>query len=361
MLMFVNVTGTSLCFLLSLLLKLTVFQFVKTWRVWMKMMIVRTLHILLLPLCTAVACAWYSMKTRSFSTAWQHFLHYFIPLALVLFNLLRITQLNQQRLEGLELTRQASHLHVQTLDEASCTNPIDEQRIREDIQGHEAEVDITIRVLMKAGAYNDALRNAFEAGFDISGVGNTDLLAKIGTATMLWILAIVDSAGFADNYFACNIGNVSWLYLSIATTVVTTITLPVLIWRLHLRGHHHGAFAVKVWMNSASLALGIPLLVQIEEHLLNAMHFMAEGDAVHHASHQQEHWCPPWYGWFMVAWFRPIVSVLAAIAAVGGALLRYGPYSHRLTCTCSETTETSDSETSANDGPAVERQTTQQI
>ena len=74
----------------------------------MKMMIVRTLHILLLPLCTAVACAWYSMKTRSFSTAWQHFLHYFIPLALVLFNLLRITQLNQQRLEGLELTRQVA-------------------------------------------------------------------------------------------------------------------------------------------------------------------------------------------------------------------------------------------------------------
>ena len=68
-------------------------------------------------------------------------------------------------------------------------------------------------------------------------------LHRIGTATMLWILAIVDSAGFADNYFACNIGNVSWLYLSIATTVVTTITLPVLIWRLHLRGHHHGAFA----------------------------------------------------------------------------------------------------------------------
>ena len=60
------------------------------------------------PLCTAVACAWYSMKTRSFSTAWQHFLHYFIPLALVLFNLLRITQLNQQRLEGLELTRQVA-------------------------------------------------------------------------------------------------------------------------------------------------------------------------------------------------------------------------------------------------------------
>ena len=88
--------------------------------------------------------------------------------------------------------------------QASCTNPIDEQRIRQDIQGHEArrfkfavtaiychsigfrqivsfaaiylqrvgssclllqsppvqaEVDITIRVLMKAGAYNDALRS----------------------------------------------------------------------------------------------------------------------------------------------------------------------------------------------------------
>ncbi|CAE6915515.1 unnamed protein product, partial [Symbiodinium sp. KB8] len=227
MLMFANVTGTALCFLLSLLLKLTVCQFVKRWRLWIKMMIVRTLHILLLPLCTAVACAWYSMKTRSFSTAWQHFLHYFIPLALVLFNLLRITQLNQQRLEGLELSRQASHLHIQTLDEASCTNPIDEQRIRQDIQGHEAEVDITIRVLMKAGAYN-----------------------------------------------------------------------------------------VKVWMNSASLALGLPLLVQIEEHLLHAMHFMEEEDAAAQASHHQEHWCPRWYGWFMVACFRPIVSVLAVVAAV---------------------------------------------
>ncbi|CAE7334786.1 unnamed protein product [Symbiodinium pilosum] len=219
LLMFLCVTGTALCFALSLLIKLTFLEFIMAWRVWVKMMIVRTMHILLLPACIAVACAWFSLKPHFFS-AWEQFLHYFIPVALVLFNLLRITQLNQHRLETLELTRQASNLQIRTLDEATCTNPTDERRIRDDIQGHEADVDLTIKVLMKAGAYNDSLRNAFEAGLDISGIGNTDLLTKMGTATMLWVLAIVDSMGFVDNYAACSIGSVGWLYLSIASSTL---------------------------------------------------------------------------------------------------------------------------------------------
>ncbi|CAE7352535.1 unnamed protein product [Symbiodinium natans] len=319
MLMFLCVTVTALCFAVSLAMKVTAFMFTKPCRLWVKMMVIRTLHILLLSLCTTVACAWYIMKHREYPSPWQQFLHYFIPLALVLFNLLRISQLNQQRLEGLELSTQAGHLQIRTLDEATCTNPTDELRIREDIRGHEADVDLTIRVLMKAGAYNDSLRNAFEAGLDISGIGNTDLLAKMGTAILIWVLAIVDSAGFADNYFSCQFGNVTWLYLSIALTILMTMLTPVLIWRLHLRGQHQSGFAVKVWMNCASVGLGIPLLVQIETHLLTAMHFL---EKEMEEPQNDELWCPPWYGWFMVSIFRPMVAVLSAVAAVplGGTL-----------------------------------------
>ena len=40
---------------------------------------------------------------------------------------------------------------------------------RSDFEIIEDEIDVTIRVLMRAGAYNDWLRWAYEAGVDIRG------------------------------------------------------------------------------------------------------------------------------------------------------------------------------------------------
>ena len=42
----------------------------------------------------------------------------------------------------------------------------------------EAEVDLAIRVLMQAGSYNDCLRRRYEAGLNVRGLGNTDLVIK---------------------------------------------------------------------------------------------------------------------------------------------------------------------------------------
>ena len=70
-------------------------------------------------------------------TSWDHFLHFFIPVAVTLFNLLRVAQINQQQLESREVCTQAGNLHVQTLDDATSSHPLDEERIRLAISGRE--------------------------------------------------------------------------------------------------------------------------------------------------------------------------------------------------------------------------------
>ena len=58
-------------------------------------------------------------------------------MAVTLFNLLRVAQLNQQQLETRELCTQAGNLHIQTLEDATCSHPLDEERIRNAIAGQE--------------------------------------------------------------------------------------------------------------------------------------------------------------------------------------------------------------------------------
>ena len=62
-------------------------------------------------------------------------------MAVTLFNLLRVAQLNQQQLETRELCTQAGNLHIQTLEDATCSHPLDEERIRNAIAGQEDRGD----------------------------------------------------------------------------------------------------------------------------------------------------------------------------------------------------------------------------
>ena len=74
------------------------------------------------------------------------------------------------------------------VQEAECTNPFDEERIRGAIRGFEKDVDITVRVLMLAGAYTPTLRKAYDSGEDIRGAGILNLKFKVSHATKELVL-----------------------------------------------------------------------------------------------------------------------------------------------------------------------------
>ncbi|CAE7212043.1 unnamed protein product, partial [Symbiodinium microadriaticum] len=189
---------TLLCFVGAL-----VMEFVpRPLRMWIKCVVIRMVHILVICVCAAVAIP-YSVLLEWKNSVWNHVFERLIPIALCLFNVWRAAQLSLHHLEDVELRRQASLLAIQTLEDATCSDPHDEAQIRQAIQGFEAEVDVTIRVLMQSGAYNDALREAYEQGEDISGEGNSDLIVKTGLVSLIWLLSTLDSTGFLDSYLVC--------------------------------------------------------------------------------------------------------------------------------------------------------------
>mmetsp|Transcript_17836 Transcript_17836/g.41879 ORF Transcript_17836/g.41879 Transcript_17836/m.41879 type:complete len:274 (+) Transcript_17836:1-822(+) len=231
-------------------------------------------------------------------------------MSVTLFNLLRVAQLNQLRLERMELSTQASHLHVQTLEDARCSHPRDEARLRQAIAGCEEAVDTAIRVLMEAGAYTESLRRRYEAGLDIRGLGQADLLIKTFHNLLLWCLSIVDSVGFLETYAACRDRRRFFLKASIPILIGTTLLMPLLtLMSVRKGGPHRGVLAVLVWTRSAMLSLGVPLLIEIDCHLLKAAGMLQMGQ------------CPEMITWYMVTLFRPSVAILAVVWTLSDGML----------------------------------------
>ena len=118
------------------------------------MYILRGIHVVLMCILTMVAFPWTMLPGPFFTPS--NFDHYFILFGTWLFDILRVTQLNEELLEDRELERQATNLDFTSLANATCSNQRDEARIRADIAGFESEVEIAILILMKAGAYDDS-------------------------------------------------------------------------------------------------------------------------------------------------------------------------------------------------------------
>ncbi|CAE7352526.1 unnamed protein product [Symbiodinium natans] len=337
--MFVNVTLTALCFITSCMAKLGS----ASRRAWVKFAIVRTVHIGLTFTSAALACMWLSFPSPT-GNSWESFLHYFIPVAVTLFNLLRVAQINQQQLESRELRRQAGNLHIQTLEDATCSHPLDEERIRLAISGREAEVDMAIRVLMEAGSYNECLRRRYEAGLSVKGLGNTDLVVKTFLVVILWALSIVDSIGFSQNSFVnCEL-HPFWLDVSIVFLITAAVTFPIVIWVLVRNGGpHRGAFASIICSRAASAALGLPLLIEIDCHLLRSIDLIMVDSP-----------CPTQVSWWMVTGFRPLMAAMSALWSVLGLLFCFERSASQLfACSHCEEPESSDSEASSDASEAT--------
>eukprot|EP00438_Fugacium_kawagutii_P009449 Skav202060 [mRNA] locus=scaffold1138:550298:555328:- [translate_table: standard] len=130
----------------------------------MNMSVLRTIHVVLIFLLTLVAFPWALQPGPYFTPSEGD--HYFILFGTWLFNVLRVTQLNEELLEDRELERQATNLDFTSLADATCSNQRDEIRIR--------------------------LRKAFESGANIAGLGTTDLVVKTGVQFMLlWFPPII--------------------------------------------------------------------------------------------------------------------------------------------------------------------------
>ncbi|CAE7352548.1 unnamed protein product [Symbiodinium natans] len=294
---------TALCFAASLFLKACDCSRQKHYRT------TRVGHILLLFLCTFSMFPWLRFEP-GFRFQFSYFQHYFLPIVLCLFNLLRIAQLNQHQLELKELSRQASHLECSTVADATCSDPSDEQRIRAAILGCEDEIDLTIRVLMRAGAYNDWLRWAYESGVDIRGFGTSDLIVKTGLAASLWALAALHSLGFRSCAVFCGSTDQRWIDVSVGLCVVVALILPVTAFVLERYGPERAVFAVRVWTMFALAALGVPVFVGIEDHL-SMVTALRQSAPFHYK-------CPAPLLRIMVTWFRPAAALLGTSLALLG-------------------------------------------
>lgn len=310
-------TCMSFCCILTMMFALThavTSICARTCRLWTRMVGLRLLHSLLILFDSALIIPWLQIPRTDLSH-WDVFLHSFIPFAILTFNSCLLVQLNQYSLETKELALQAAYLDFQTLDDATCTSRADEIRIREAISGHEEDVDTAIRVLMKAGAYNLELRRAYEEGEDITASGTRDICIKTFLVAVLWMMSTVDTSGAAEVQQGCrNHQWAKWLWIAAAISAMTTVSLPLLIWRLQITGPQRALHAVKAWLCMAMMVVGIPLTLQIENHLLKGMHFLQ----IHRHLMHMEMRCPSEGTLVMLVVFRPCLALIATASALIG-------------------------------------------
>ncbi|CAK9111975.1 Uncharacterized protein SCF082_LOCUS51933 [Durusdinium trenchii] len=232
--------------------------------------LLRFFHMTVLWLLSSIILPWVKMPGPYYTPS--KFDHYFVMIGTWLFNLLRVAQLNEELLEDRELARQATNLNFVSLVDATCTNSVDEARIRQSISGFERDVELAIHILMKAGAYDHSLRKAFESGANIRGLGTTDLVVKTGVATLLWLLCgahciavfiLHDDRGcFEDMPRATLEGHISVIICFVVAGLV-----PIMSFVAERSGPERGVFAANVWIMAATFALGIPALCEIGDWL----------------------------------------------------------------------------------------------
>ncbi|CAL1130658.1 unnamed protein product [Cladocopium goreaui] len=274
------------------------------------MNILRAIHVVLMCILTLVAFPWTMLPGPHFTPS--NFDHYFILFGTWLFNILRVTQLNEELLEDRELERQATNLDFTSLADATCSDQRDEVRIREAIAGFESEVEIAILILMKAGAYDDSLRRAYEDGANITGLGTTDLVVKTSVATLLWLLCAAHCFAvfvLQDSDVCFQHGGQSVLVQGqVSVTICTSVALfvPVTAFLMERRGPEQGVFGIRVWIISATYALGIPAVFEVTEFLIEQQIWFLQLPFV-------DKYCPSGPVVFLLIWF-PVIMAICALA-----------------------------------------------
>eukprot|EP00438_Fugacium_kawagutii_P035670 Skav234118 [mRNA] locus=scaffold4383:15126:16776:- [translate_table: standard] len=282
------------------------------------------LHSLGLFLAVAACVPWWSLPYDHDSGA-GGFLHYFIPCALCLVNVMCLMRLEMQLLEFRELGHQARNLSCHTVLEAECTNPLDYDRIRGAIRGFENDVDINVRVLMLAGAYTSTLRRAYDSGEDIRGAGILNLRWKVAIGATFWCCCGLDcSTRFDSDGIARTSTEVYWNILSVSSAFLVAIFIP--LWLCH---GNHGPDWVRgtlhAWYLCAVGAMAMPYLVAALQgwkelssmSMIQRMMDVGEPHLPSLATSIVEIASPVLFA---------LVSVISGVVASKTLLCRYGPY-----------------------------------
>ena len=291
------------------------FNLKANWQHWLEPSkhVLRSIHIMLILVLTLAAFPWASMPGLSIAVP-SHFDHYYVFFGTWLFNVLWVAQLNEELLEGRELERQATNLHFTCLEDATCSNPRDEARIRGAISGFEHEVETAIQILMHAGAYNDSLRRAFQSGSNIAGLGTTDLVMKTSIAALLWLLCAAHCFALFilhtnPDCFPAEGESHARFSQAVTSAIFCTaiaILLPVIAFLLERqRGPDQGVLAARVWIIFGTYALGVPAVVGFSDFLIQRGLWFLE------LPHESA-FCPSALVEFTLIWFPVIMAIGAA-------------------------------------------------
>eukprot|EP00434_Breviolum_minutum_P039835 symbB.v1.2.035380.t1/scaffold4749.1/size37708/2 len=128
---------------------------------------------------------------------------------------------------------QRSMMQFESLYTSHCSNPTDEQRIREAITGAEKEVETVIRVLLAAGAYTDNLRLAHDSGLDIDRDGMTDVKTGLLLGVVFWMTSTLDL--FADIQI-CHSDYQTSMSVLCCLYGLTVLLVPIFVARLEENG-----------------------------------------------------------------------------------------------------------------------------
>eukprot|EP00434_Breviolum_minutum_P030572 symbB.v1.2.027034.t1/scaffold2746.1/size71737/3 len=193
-------------------------------------------------------------------------LHYGGPLNMTITNTCMVYFFSRQQVEDEESRRKEAMMQFQSVRSAQCSCPHDEDRIRRAIEGSEEEVDKVIGILVKAGAYTDGLREAWEDGLDLQGAGYTNLLSSSMIGMLGWTVVAADSVSDALLVHCMELNHAwlrdSFLILS-AFCCLTVLVLPCsLIWA-NFSGPDRAFFVAKSWATAAMWVLLLPMLTSL--------------------------------------------------------------------------------------------------
>ncbi|OLQ06738.1 hypothetical protein AK812_SmicGene9917 [Symbiodinium microadriaticum] len=174
-------------------------------------LIIRIMRISVQLLACSCIAPWMILPS-GFSSLLDQALHYSVPIGVWAASAVMATNEIGEKLEHTELRRQASFLSFNGLEDATCSSPVDESRIRAAIADFEEDVIAGIEVLKSAGAFNTSIRRARTRGLDIEGSGNTHLDIRLVSGICAgWTVCTIEELATLHIWRDCPFLSDTWI------------------------------------------------------------------------------------------------------------------------------------------------------
>lgn len=217
------------------------------------------------------------------------------------------------------MKRQASCLSFDSLDEANCSNPQDEERIRHAIAGSEDNVLLAVNVLKSAGACNPLLQRSYTIGLDVRGSGVGHVFMRSLAALGIWLVCIMEELAASSIWEECPQPHLWSLALAVAIpTCMLGTVLASRYWRPS--GPEKVTFIVNTAMVTGLLAILLPFLIAAAQ---GPREFQRLPVVIRLAHSPQIIECPSFATWFGAVLLRPLLAFVTLFLACVGPLLMH--------------------------------------